>query len=360
MAEINQKKLSEYRELAKKDLWDFKEPKASSIFQRMEAEGCSLNDWAFNPFNGMFRSPFTQDLTNVDIACVGVGMENTVPERTGQKFGPAAVRRWSHLMGPIHHITGTVPFDMCNIIDYGDVDLSRGFNVEDRIDCIYETFLKLTSHRITTLTIGGEHTITYPILKAHARTKPIGLIHLDAHGDTWGSVGGAEVNDASALRVAIKEGLIDPERTIQLGLRGRSFHFWSYSFDVGTRVVTVEEFQEKGAAVLAKEARMIVGDEACYLTFDVDVLDPMHMPGTGLPEPFGLTTREVRDFIRGLRGLNLVGADITELCPPADPTDMSANVVAGFCFEMLCLLSEAHVARTGKSNKTHWNNSLAG
>jgi arginase family enzyme len=150
--------------------------------------------------------------------------------------------------------------------------------------------------------------------------------------------------------------LIDPERTIQLGLRGRSFHFWSYSFDVGTRVVTAEEFQEKGAMAMAEEARKIVGDGPCYLTFDVDVLDPMHMPGTGLPEPFGLTTREVSDFIRGLRGLDLVGADIAELCPPADPTEMSANIVAGFCFEMLCLLSEAHVARTGVSRKTHWNN----
>ena len=121
-----------------------------------------------------------------------------------------------------------------------------------------------------------------------------------------------------------------------------------------TRGVLLEEFQERGAAALAEEARSIVGNEACYLTFDVDVLDPMHMPGTGLPEPFGLTTREVRDFIRGLRGLDLIGADITELCPPADPTGMSANVVAGFCFEMLCLLSEAHVARTGVSRKTHW------
>ena len=356
MAKIEKEKLSRYRELAKKDLWDFKEPKASAIFQRMEQEGCTLNDYAYNPHGGMFHAPYTQNLTDVDIACVGVAMENTVPERTGQKYGPAAARRWSHVMGPIHHVTSVVPFDMCNIIDYGDVDFSNGFDVQDRIESIYETFIKLADNDITTLTIGGEHTLTYPILKAKAKDEPLGLIHLDAHGDTWGELGGAKINDASALRVAITEGLIDPARTIHLGLRGRSFHFWSYSFDVGTRVVTAEEFQEKGAMAMAEEARRIVGDGACYLTFDVDVLDPMHMPGTGLPEPFGLTTREVRDFIRGLRGLNLVGADITELCPPADPTDMSSNIVAGFCFEMLCLLSEAHVARTGVSRKTHWNN----
>jgi len=356
MAKIDKEKLLRYRELAKKDLWDFKEPKASAIFQRMEQEGCTLNDYAYNPHGGMFHSPLTQNLTDVDIACVGVTMENTVPERTGQKYGPAAARKWSHAIGPIHHVTSVVPFDMCNIIDYGDVDFGNAFDVQDRIDSIYETFLKLADNDITTLTIGGEHTLTYPILKAKAKDEPLGLIHLDAHGDTWGELGGAKINDASAFRVAISEGLIDPERTIQLGLRGRSFHFWSYSFDVGTRVVTAEEFQEKGAMAMAEEARKIVGDGPCYLTFDVDVLDPIHMPGTGLPEPFGLTTREVRDFIRGLRGLDLVGADIAELCPPADPTEMSANIVAGFCFEMLCLLSEAHVARTGVSRKTHWNN----
>ena len=354
MAKISKEKLAKYRELAKKDLWDFKEPKASAIFQRMEEEGCSLNDYAYNPHMGMFRAPTTRNLVDVDIACVGVTMENTVPERTGQKYGPAAVRRWSHVMGPIHHVTDVVPFDMCNIIDYGDVDFSTGFNIEKRIEIIYETFLSLMDHNVTTLSVGGEHTMTYPILKAHGKNEPLGLIHIDAHGDTWGSLGGADINDASAMRAAVVDGLIDPERTIQLGLRGRSFHFWSYSSEVGMRVVSVEEFQEKGARAMADEARSIVGNGPCYLTFDVDALDPIHMPGTGLPEPFGLTAREVRDFIRGLRGLNLVGADIVEICPPADPTDMSANIGAGFCFEMLCLLCEAHAARTNETRKTHW------
>lgn len=360
MSGISRDKLDKYKKLAERDLWDFREPKASAIFRRMEAEGCSLNDYAFNPYGGFFRAPFTRELSDVDIALVGVPMENTVPERTGQKFGPAATRRWSHVMGPIHHVTGVVPFDLGRIIDYGDADFSHGFNVEKRIESIHETFVKLVDRDITTLAVGGEHTITYPILKAHAEKGPLGLIHIDAHGDSWGSLGGADINDASIIRVAISEGIIDPERTIQIGLRGRSFHFWSYSFDVGARVVPVEEFQEKGPAVLAEEAGRIVGDDRCYLTLDVDVLDPAHMPGTGLPEPFGLTTREVRDFIRGLRGLNLVGADITELCPPADPTDMSANIVAGFAFEMLCLITEAHTARTGRTRKTHWTRKQEG
>jgi len=354
MPKISEERLKRYRELAKKDLWDFDEPKAKAIFKRMEEEGCTPNDYAFNYHMGMFHAPLTQKITDVDIALVGVGMENTVPERTGQKYGPSAVRRWSHKLGPIHHITNVVPFDMTNIIDYGDVDLSAGLDVKDRINSIYETFVKLTDQNITTLSVGGEHTMTYPILKAHSRKEPLGLIHIDAHGDSWGNIGNADIGDANMLRNAVMEGIIDPEKTISLGLRGRCFHFWDYSSAVGIRVVSTEEFQENGVKAMIEEARKIVGDGPCYLTFDVDALDPIQMPGTGLPEPFGLSVREVRDFIRGLRGLNLVGADIAEICPPADPTEMSANTGAGFCFEMLCLLSEAHVARTGVSRKTHW------
>ena len=354
MTKISQERLARYRELAKRELWDFKEPKASAIFQRMEEEGCTPVDYAFNYFMGMFHAPLTQDITDVDIALVGVTMENSVPERSGQKYGPSAVRRWSYKIGPIHHITGVVPFDMCNIIDYGDVDISKGLDIRDRIESIHETFLKLADHNISTLTVGGEHTMTYPILKALGRKEPLGLIHIDAHGDTWGNIGGADINDANMLRNAVVEGIVDPERTISLGLRGRCFHFWDFSSEVGIRVVSAEEFRKKGPEVMAEEARKIVGDGPCYLTFDVDALDPVFMPGTGLPEPFGLTSLEVCDFIRELRGMDFVGADIAEICPPADPTDMSANTGAGFCFEMLCLLCESHVARPGVTRKTHW------
>ena len=134
MPKISEERLAKYRELGKKDLWDFDEPKASAIFIRMEEEGCTPNDYAFNPHMGMFHAPLTQDLTDVDIAFVGVGMENTVPERTGQKYGPAAVRKWSHNMGPIHHMTNIVPFDMTSIIDYGNVDFSNGMDVKNKID----------------------------------------------------------------------------------------------------------------------------------------------------------------------------------------------------------------------------------
>ena len=160
--------------------------------------------------------------------------------------------------------------------------------------------------------------------------------------------------DANGLRHAVMDGALDPERTIQIGIRGRAWHFWDFSHQTGMRVVSPEEFYENGVASIIEEARKIVGNGPCYLTLDNDALDPSCMPGTGLPEPFGLMARDVMSLIRGLRGLNLVGADIAEICPPADPTEVSANLGAGLCFEMLCILAEAHVTRTGRTQQTHW------
>ena len=354
MKKISQEKLAKYRKLGEKSVWDIKNPQARAIFQRLEEEGCSFDDWAFNPHWGMFHAPHSRDMENVDIVCVGIPMENTIPERPGTKYGPTAVRKWSHIMGPIHHITDVVPFDMCSIVDYGDIDFT-GFDLKERIDNIYQTFLKFKESNISTLSVGGEHTMTYPILKAHGRDEPLAMIHLDAHADTTGNIGGGDVSDANGFRHAVMDGVLDPERTIQIGIRGRAWHFWDFSHDTGMRVVSAEDFQERGVKAMVEEARALVGNYPCYLTIDNDALDPSCMPGTGLPEPFGLTSREVRDFIRGLRGLNIVGVDIAEICPPADPTEISANTGAALCFEMLCLLCEAHVARTGVARKTHWN-----
>jgi len=150
------------------------------------------------------------------------------------------------------------------------------------------------------------------------------------------------------------DGVIDPERTIQIGLRGRGIIRCDFSYETGMRVVLVDEFQSKGVQAIVEEARKVVGDGPCYLTVDTDVFDCSEMPGTTLPEPFGLTGCEVRDFIRGLRGLNIVGADLMELSPTYDPTGKSACLASGIAFELLCLLAEARASRTGIENKTHW------
>ena len=205
------------------------------------------------------------------------------------------------------------------------------------------------------ISLGGEHTITYAILAAFGKDEPVSVIHLDAHGDTAVMFGGTRVSDASIFQLATVEGVIDPERTIQIGMRGRGIYRCEFSQACGMRMIKVEEFKKLGVEAVVQEARNIVGDGPLYLTIDTDVFDCAVMPGTTLPEPFGLSGEEVRDIIRGLRGLNIVGADLMELSPPYDATGMSACLASGIAFELLCLLAESCAIHGGMQRKTHWH-----
>ena len=355
MAKISQNRLEKYRKLADRNLWDIKEEKFRSFYQRAVAEGVELVSNNFNTL-GMFRAPHRKDLTDVDIAIVGVPMDIGVPNpRPGTRLGPKEVRYWSLDRNMVHYMTKICPFDICSIIDWGDVEFKEDiYNLESNLKELVEIYSAFKNADVVPLTIGGEHTGTYPVLKALGRDEPLSVIHLDAHGDTSCNFGGTRVSDATLLQAATVDGVIDPERTIQIGLRGRGIIRCDFSYETGMRVVLVDEFQAKGVKAIVEEARKVVGDGPCYLTVDTDVFDCSEMPGTTLPEPFGLTGREVRDFIRGLRGLNIVGADLMELSPPYDPTGKSACLASGIAFELLCLLSEARVLHSGKERKTHW------
>ena len=185
--------------------------------------------------------------------------------------------------------------------------------------------------------------------------KPMGLVHIDAHADTGGTPEGMDgYNDNSVFREAVIAGAIDPERTIQIGVRGRAWFIWDFSHKTGMRVVTADEVHQHGIEPVIDEMREIIGDGPVYLSIDTDGIDAVHLPGTTLPEPFGLLPLHVRDIVRGMRGMDLRGADITELNPQCDPTEQSANIVAALMFEMLCVLSEAHTKRTGRSRQTRW------
>lgn len=355
MPKISKERLERYRRLADKDLFDSNDEKIHAFYKRALEEGLTLVNSSIN-LNGMFLAPYRNELTDVDIVLVGVPMDIGVPNpRPGTRLGPQALRSWSLNKDPVHYITKTLPFELCSIIDWGDVAFKEDiYNLNANVGELLEIYSKFKDADVVPFSVGGEHTITYPILKALGCDEPLGLIHLDSHGDTCVNFGGTRVSDASLLQLATTEGVIDPERTIQIGLRGRGLTRCDFSFDSGMRVVLVEEFQKKGAVAIAEEARKIVGSGPCYLTIDTDVFDCSEMPGTTLPEPFGLTGREVRDFLRDLRGLDLVGADIVELCPPFDPTLQSVFLATGIAFEMLCLLAEARVQRTGRKRKTHW------
>ena len=192
------------------------------------------------------------------------------------------------------------------------------------------------------LSVGGDHSITYPIFKGIANDGPIGMVHIDAHTDTWGEIWGSKFHHGSPFRLAVEDGLLDPKRTIQIGIRGAQ-NFMDgidFSLDSGMRVVFMEEFFEIGVKEVIKEALDTVGDGPTYISFDVDGLDPVFAPGTGTPEVGGITTIEAQTLLRGLKGLNLIGADVVEVAPPFDETGNTALVGATMMYEILCLLAD--------------------
>ena len=358
MAKISEERLKKYRELANTPSMEMDNHEAAAIFKRMEEEGAKVRDMR-DKATGMYMAPYSKAIESMDIACVGIPMENSIPLRTSTSKGPQALREWSQWYGPVHELWQTIPFELFSIADYGDMEFKEK-DMLPRIEQIYDLYKAFNSAGINTLSVGGEHTMTYPIMKALGENEPLGMIHIDAHADTGGAVipGDTDVlsiNDASPFRHAVRDGVLDPERCIQIGIRGRAEHFWDFSHQTGMRVVTATEFHDMGVQAVIEEARRIVGDGPCYITVDNDGIDPVDMPATGLPEPFGISALDTRRILRGAKGLDIIGADFAELSPENDPTGQSANISAALSFELLCLLAESRAERTSERRKTHWN-----
>jgi agmatinase len=356
MAGLDPKKLAHYKKLAARPFTHHSDPKVKAFLERcFEEKAPVLATPALYTANDFYLAPRKKDLDDIDIACVGVPMDVSAPYRGGAKFGPRAVREWSKCHGPVHDHWNTIPFELCSVADYGDVVFERPHDTAQTVEDIFQFYSVLDDAGVNTLSVGGVHTISHPILKALGRKEPLGLIHIDAHADTMvGKMQGEELSDGAVFRHAVLDESIDPERTIQIGIRGRATPFWEFSHDSGMRVLTMDDVDDMGLPAVIEEARKVVGDGPCYLTMDVDGIDATYLPGTQLPEPFGFTTREVRKLIRGMRGLDIIGADIVELCPMVDVEDTSANIAAALGFEMLCILAEARVKRSGKERKTYW------
>lgn len=354
--DIDDEKLERYRELAAQEyIGEVDETMRLYLEADVEEEHSPV--WYYFSSNGMFRAPHRKCLNTTDIVCTGIPLDIGTPnQRTGSRQGPRGLRKWSTNYGPGNPETGVNPFEVCRIADYGDVAFTRdAYTLDSCIEQLESLYTRFNEAGVVPLSIGGEHTLTYPILKALGKHEPLGLIHLDAHPDTrTGSYHGTEVTDANLITEATTSGVIDPERTIQIGTRGRVLATNQFSHETGMTNIPATEFQDRGAKRIAEQARSVVGDGPCYLTIDTDVFDPSAMPGTTLPEPFGLTGREVRDFLRGLRGLDIIGADLVELNPNYDPTNQSACLAAGIAFEELCLLGEARMERTGEAHRTRW------
>ncbi|MBL7074427.1 agmatinase [candidate division KSB1 bacterium] len=294
------------------------------------------------------RTPLIKDPTEFDIAMIGIPYDGAVTNRPGARHGPREIRNSSSMMRAIHHVTRVNPYELCRIGDAGDVPFTRVYNVEETHHDITRFFAQFYQAGILPLSAGGDHSVTLPILRALAEDAPIGMVHIDAHTDTWDELMGCKFSHGAPFRRAVEENLLDPKRTVQIGIRGaqNTSEGWDYSIDSGMRVIFMEEFTKLGVDAVVAETRRFVGNGPTYISFDIDSLDPVYAPGTGTPEIGGLTTIEAQALLRGLRRLNLIGADVVEVSPPFDPSGNTALVGATIMYEILCLLAETVAARS--------------
>ena len=276
----------------------------------------------------------------LDVAIVGVPLDIGTSNRSGARYGPRQIRAESCLLRPYNMATRAAPFDSLDVGDAGDVALNT-FNLASSLDIITEHYRPIVDAGTVPLSLGGDHTITYPILRAVSAVHgPVGIVHVDAHADVNPAMFGERITHGSWLRHAIIDGFVDATRTVQIGLRGTGYTAEDFDWmrARGGRVVPTEDCWYRSLAPLMAEVREQLGTGPCYLTFDVDGLDPSVAPGTGTPEIGGLTGPQGLEIIRGCRGLHLVGADVVEVSPPFDPSGNTALLAANLAFETLCVL----------------------
>ena len=279
---------------------------------------------------------------DIDIALVGVPFDIGVNYRTGARQGPAAVREASRLIRRVHSTSGIAPYDICNVADIGDapvnpIDLARS------IAMIEDFFGKVHAAGALPLAVGGDHTVPLPILRAIARKQPVGVFQIDSHADTLDILADTRINHATTFRRGVEEGLIDPKRTIQIGLRGSRFSpdDIKWGQDKGFTCITFDDYERMGRDAVISKIREVLGKGPTYMTIDIDGIDPAWAPGTGVPEIGGLSPRDVQVMVRGLQGLALVGGDICEVAPCFDPTGITAITAANLMWEMLCVLADS-------------------
>jgi len=288
----------------------------------------------------MMRLPPVDSAAGMDVVFIGIPLDIGTSNRSGTRLGPKQIRAESVLMRPYNMWTRAAPFDSLRVGDLGDVPINT-FDLKDSVVRITDFYRSVLAHDVIPLTLGGDHTLTLPVLRAIAEKHgPVGLIHVDAHADINDHMFGEAIAHGTPFRRAVEEGLIDPHRTWQIGLRGTGYTAGDFDWarDRGFTVVQAEELWHRSAAPLIARASAALGDGPVYLTFDIDSLDPGFAPGTGTPEIGGLTPIQALEIIRGCRGLSLVGADLVEVSPPYDPQGNTALLAANLLYEMLCVL----------------------
>lgn len=287
------------------------------------------------------RLPHVRTLEEVDVAIVGVPFDTGVTYRVGGRFGPNAVRAASVMLRPYNANLDVSPFEVLSCVDYGDVAIVPGYT-ERSYAAIEEGVAPIVEAGVIPLLIGGDHACTLPHLRATRSRGPVAVIDFDSHTDAWDSYFGEKHNHGTWMRRAIEEGLVDVGRSIEVGLRGPIYEasdWTSLRTELGLDYLTTEEVLDRGAEAVAAAIRERVGTGPAFVSFDIDVVDPAFAPGTGTPEPGGLSAHDALAIVRRLRDIDFVGFDVVEVIPAYDPAGQTAFLAANLAYEMLSLVA---------------------
>ena len=299
-------------------------------FGRPDPRG-SISEPSYGGALSFMRRRYTKDLSGADVAVMGVPFDLTVSGRSGTRLGPRAVRAASsHIAWSAPWPWAFDPFETLSVVDYGDCFFDPGYPAQVP-EAITQAAREVLAQDTALLTLGGDHFITWPLLKAHAEKHgPLSLIQIDAHSDTWSDEPG-RIDHGTMLWHAVREGLVLPERSVQVGIRTHNPE------PLGFNIIDAREVHRSGPEAVAAKVRAIVGDAKTYLTFDIDALDPSAAPGTGTPVIGGLSTWQAQEFLRGLEGITLVGMDMVEVAPAYDVAEITALAAATLACDLLCL-----------------------
>jgi agmatinase len=281
--------------------------------------------------------PQISEVSDVDVAIVGVPFDTGVSYRPGARFGPNHVRESSRLLRPFNPAANVSPFATQQVVDAGDI-AANPFDIEEAISSIHKSYDQLSERAKKIVTIGGDHTITLPILRSlKAKHGPISVVHFDAHLDTWDSYFGADYTHGTTFRRASEEGLLDPEGCMHIGIRGPLYAAKDLTDDkaLGFQIFSSVEFQDLGVNAAIEKMKARVGNRPVYISIDIDVLDPAHAPGTGTPEAGGLTSRELLSVLRATAGMNVIGADIVEVAPAYDHAQITGIAASHVMYELI-------------------------
>lgn len=288
----------------------------------------------------MLRLPFVEDLNGLDVGFVGIPLDVGTSQRPGTRYGPRGIRNESVMIRPYNMATGAAPFDSLSVADIGDVAINT-YSLLKSVELIEEHYTRFNDYNLIPLTMGGDHTVTLPILRALTKKHgPVGLIHIDAHTDTNDNMFGEKIAHGTTFRRAVEEGLLDCNRVVQIGQRAQGYTAEDFRWgeDQGFKLITAEQCWHKSLEPLMAQVREIMGDGPVYLSFDIDGIDPAWAPGTGTPEVGGLTSIQGLEIVRGCKGLNLIGGDLVEVSPPYDVSGNTSQLGANLLYEMLCVL----------------------